>query len=75
MTSLVVIPSSPLECTHDPTTLGLKCYHKLLTGDTIRRPRAWDDLMSFGSHTRSDDSGRGMLSSPFEAHVEERHWA
>ena len=36
MTLAVVMPSSPLECTQEPMTLGVKCYYHPRTGNTIR---------------------------------------
>ena len=55
--------SSLLGITHDRTTSGVACYHRLKAAHTIERRRAWHDITSLGQHTWSDDVGRGMPSS------------
>ena len=40
----------------------------------VRRRRAWHDITALGQHTRLNDVGRGMPSSPWAAQTVERHW-
>ena len=61
------MPSSPLDSTHGRTTLGVACHHRLWAAHTIERHRAWHDITSHGQHTRSNDVGRGMPSSPLDS--------
>ena len=56
--------SSPLGITHDRTTSGVTCHHRLWTAHTVRLCGAWHDTNAFGQHTRSTDVGRGRPSSP-----------
>ena len=42
----------------------MACHHRPWTGNTIKRRRAWHAITALGQHTRSDDIGRGMPSSP-----------
>ena len=58
------IPSSPLGITHDRTRSGVTCHHRLWTAHTVRLCGAWHDINAFGQHTRSNNVGRGMPSSP-----------
>ena len=58
------MPSSPLGITHDRTTSGVTCNHRLWTAHTVRLCGAWHDINAFGQHTRSNDVGCGMPSSP-----------
>ena len=44
--------------------LGVACHHRLWTAHTVERHRAWHSITAFGHHKRSNDVGRGMLSSP-----------
>ena len=58
------MPSSPLGSTHGRTTSGVASHHLLCTTLTIERRPAWHAIIAFEKHTRSDDVGCGMLSSP-----------
>ena len=60
------MPSSPLGITHDRTTSGVTCHHRLWTAHTVRLCGAWHDITAFGQHTRSNDVGRGITSSPLD---------
>ena len=40
-----------------------------------RQLRDWHDIVAFGQHTRSDDVGRGMPSSPLGTHTVKRRLA
>ena len=51
------MPSSPLGITHDRTTSGVTCHHRLWTAHTVRLCGAWHDINAFGQHTRSTTSG------------------
>ena len=58
--------SSPLASTHSQTTSGVACHHRLWGAHRIERCRAFHAIVAFGQHTRSNDVGRGMTSSPLE---------
>ena len=58
------MPSSPLGSTHDRTTSGVACHHRLLEAQTVEPRRAWHANITFGQHTRSNYVGRGMPLSP-----------
>ena len=60
------MPSSPLGSTHGRTTSGVASHNRLWAAQTLERRRAWDSIITFGQHTRSNDVGRGMTSPPFE---------
>ena len=49
---------------HSWTTSSVTCHHRPWTANTIKRRRVWYAIISFGQHTRSNDVGRGMPSSP-----------
>ena len=55
----------PLGSTYGRTTSGVECQHCLWAAHMVERRRAWHDNTAFGQHTRSNDVGRGMPSSPF----------
>ena len=59
--------SSPLDSTHGRMTSGMACHHSPLMANTVERRRAWHAIISFGQHTRSNDVGRGMPSSPLDS--------
>ena len=40
------------------------CHHCSLTGNMVERRRAWHAINALGQHTRKNDVGRGMTSSP-----------
>ena len=61
--------SSCLDNTHDWTTYGVACHHRLWTTHTVERRWPWHDIIALGMHTWSDDIGRAMLSS----HLENTH--
>ena len=58
------MPSSPLDGKQGRTTSGVACHHHLWAAHTVGRRRAWHAIIGFGQHTRSNDVGRGMPSSP-----------
>ena len=58
------MPSSPLVGKHDQTTSGVACHHRLWAAHTVERRREWHHITAFGPHTRSNDVGCGMPSSP-----------
>ena len=58
--------SSPLGSTHGRTTSGVACHHRLWAAQTIERRLAWHVIIIFGKHTRSNDVGRGLPSSPLD---------
>ena len=43
------------------------CHHRLWAAHTVERRRAWHAIFAFLQHTRSNDVGRGMPSSPFDS--------
>ena len=56
--------SSPLESTHGRSMSGVASHTRPWKAYTIRRCWAWHAIIALGQHTRSDDVGRGMPSSP-----------
>ena len=60
------MPSSPLGSTEGPTASGVACHHRLWPAHTVERRRAWHAISTFGQHTRSNEVGRGMPSSPLD---------
>ncbi len=58
------LQNTPLGSTHGRTTSGVACHHRLWAAHTVERRRAWHAIIAFGQHTRSNDVGRGMPSSP-----------
>ena len=58
------MPSPPLENTLGRMTLGVACHHRPWKAHTVGLRRAWHDITTFGHHTRSNNVGRGMPSSP-----------
>ena len=58
------MPSSPLDGKHSQTVSGVACHHRLWTAHTVKRRQACHAIIDFGQHTRSNDVGRGMPSSP-----------
>ena len=42
----------------------MACHHRPWMGNTVERRRAWHAITALGQHTRSDDVGRVMPSSP-----------
>ena len=58
------MPSPPLDSTHSRTMSGVALHHRPWTARMVGRSRAWYDITALGQHTRSNDVGRGMPSSP-----------
>ena len=58
------MPSQPLRSKHCRMTSGMACHHRLWVVETVERRRGWHDITTLGQHTRSDDVGLGMPSSP-----------
>ena len=58
------MPSQPLRSKHGRMTSGMACHHRLWVVETVERRRVWHDITTLGQHTRSDDVGLGMPSSP-----------
>ena len=56
--------SPPLDNTHGRPTSGMACHHRLWAAHIVKRRQAWHDITAFGKHTRSNDVGHGMPSSP-----------
>ena len=52
------------ESIHSWTMLGVASYHRPCTEHTIKCCWAWHACMALRQHTRSDDDGRVMPSSP-----------
>ena len=55
---------SPLGNTHGRKTSSVAWHHLLWTAHTVERLRAQHAITAFGKHTRSNDVGHGMPSSP-----------
>uniref|UniRef100_A0A494G8L4 Uncharacterized protein n=1 Tax=Solanum lycopersicum TaxID=4081 RepID=A0A494G8L4_SOLLC len=60
------MPSSPLGNTPGLMMSGKACHHRLWASQTVERHRAWHDFTTLGQHTRSNDNGHGMTSSPLD---------
>ena len=58
------MPSLPLDSTHGRMTSGVACHHHLWAAHMVELRRAWHAITAFGQHTRSNDAGHGMPSSP-----------
>ena len=58
------IPSLHIDKAHDRTTSGVACHHIPWTAHTMGRLRAWEVIIAHGQHTRLDEIGFGMPSSP-----------
>ena len=69
------MPSSPLGSTHGRTTSGVACHHRLWEAHTVERRRVWHAIIAFGQHTRFNDVGHGMQSSPLAAQTVKRRRA
>ena len=61
MTSLL------LDSKHGQATSGVACHHHLGAAHTVERRWAWNNITSLGQHTRSNNVGRGMPSSPLDS--------
>ena len=62
------IPSSPYGSTHGRTTSDVTCHHHIWTTHTVGLRRAWNDITTFGHHTRSNNVEHGMPSIAFGQH-------
>ena len=60
------MPSPDLDSAHGRTTLGVACHHHLWAAHMVERRQAWHAIIAFRRHTRSNDIGRVMQSSPLE---------
>uniref|UniRef100_A0A494G8E2 Uncharacterized protein n=1 Tax=Solanum lycopersicum TaxID=4081 RepID=A0A494G8E2_SOLLC len=69
------MPSSSLDSTHGRTTSGMACHHSTWMPNKVERFRAWHAIIAFGQHTRSNDVGCDMPSSPLVAHTIKRRRA
>ena len=58
------MPSSPLGSTNGQTMSGVACHNIPWTTHMVGRRRAWHAIIAFVQHTRSNNVGRGMPSSP-----------
>ena len=58
--------SPPLDSTHNRTSSGVACHHRLYTTHTVERRWAWHDITAYGQHTWSNDVGRDMPSPPLD---------
>ena len=58
------MPSSPLGSTDGRTTSSVACHYRPWVAHTVERRRTWHTVIAVGKHTRSNDVGRGMPSSP-----------
>ena len=58
------MPSPPVDSTHGRTLLVVALHHRPWTAHMVGRCRAWYDITALSQHTRSNDVGRGMPSSP-----------
>ena len=45
----------------------MACHHRPWKGNTVERRRSWHAITALGQHTRSDNVGRGMPSSPLDS--------
>ena len=58
--------SPPLDSTHGRMTPSVACHHRIWAAKKVERRQAWHAIIAFGQHTRSNDVGRGMISSPLD---------
>ena len=58
--------SSPLGSTDGRTTSGVACHHSPWTANIVKRCEAWNAIIAFGQHRRSDGVGHCMPSSPLD---------
>ena len=59
--------SPPLDSTHDRTTSGVACHHRLWEAHTVEQCQAWHAIIALGQHTRSNNVGRDMPSPPLHS--------
>ena len=67
--------SPPLDCTLGRTMSDVAFHHRLRAAQTVKQRRLWHDITTLGKHTRSNDVGRGMTSSPLGSTQVNRRWA
>ena len=60
------MPSSPLGSTNGRMTSSVACHHRLWRTHTVKRRWVWHAIIAFGQHTRSNNVGRGMTSTPLD---------
>ena len=53
-----------LGSTHGRATSGVACHHRPWAAHTVGRRRTWHAIIASWQHTRSNDVGRGIPSSP-----------
>ena len=58
------MPSPPLDSTQGRMTSCVACHHHLWAAHTVELRRAWNAIITFGKHKRSNHVGRGMPTSP-----------
>ena len=61
------MPSSPFGSTNGRTTSGVACHHSPWMANTVGRRQVLHAITAFGNHTRSNDVGRGMTSTPLNS--------
>ena len=59
--------SPPLDSTHGHTTSCMAFHHRHWAAHTVKRRWAGHDITAFGQHTRSNDVGRDMSSTPLDS--------
>ena len=69
------MPSPLLDNTHDRTTSGIACHHRLWETHTVKRRRAWHAIIAFGSTNGRRTSGVACHHRPFTARLVGRRWA
>ena len=67
MTSVLACHHRLWTSSHSRTASGVACHHRPLTENTIEQRWAWHAIISLGQHTRSNDVGRGIASTPFDS--------
>ena len=58
------MPSLQLGNIDGRTISGVACHHRPWRAHMVGRRQAWHDITAFVQHTRSNDVGRGMPSTP-----------
>ena len=58
------MPSSPLGSQEGQTASSVACHHRLCPAHKVERRWAWNAIIVFGQHTRSNDVRLGMPLSP-----------
>ena len=58
---------SPFGNTLGRMTSSVACHHHLWEAQTVERRQAWHAIIAFGQHTRSNNVGRGMPSTPLNS--------